>query len=188
MSKEYEVGKWYKGFKEDSNKTAAKFLKLSNDKKYFYFSERIYKDDNRPDHIVYHGNWYNELDLVECPLEEISQYLPEGHPDKVFVLPERWCVRWECRENYQIINKYFNTIGKTYHYESDRIHRNAIVCSDGTYINKINSSVKAINPPNEYTLLTFEQFKRYVLNEKPDKVYSEDMDYLIDTFKKLNIC
>ena len=25
----------------------------------------------------------------ECPLSEIQQYLPEGHPDREFVLPEK---------------------------------------------------------------------------------------------------
>ena len=78
-SRGFIVGRWYKGFK-DSKKVAAKFLRISECGRYFYFSEYIRKDKGW-EH--YNGNWYNEPQLVECPIEEIQQYFLEGHPDKL---------------------------------------------------------------------------------------------------------
>lgn len=181
-----EIGKWYKfkSYKPNGSDTIGKvtYINLSKDE--------VTCDPWIHMGVFYQsGTWFFEdifnSEELEVTSNEIQQHLPEDHPDKIFVLPEKWCVRWECRENYEIINKYFNTIGKNYHYENDRIHQNAIVCSDGTYINKINSNVSAINPPNEYTLLTFEQFERYVL-KKETKTIPEDMSYLKELLNKLN--
>ena len=44
----------------------------------------------------------------ECSLSEIQQYLPDGHPDKEFVLPERWCVLRDIEEKGVILSKWAN--------------------------------------------------------------------------------
>jgi len=82
----FEVGKWYKDDNWTSN-SYAKFLRLEDDR--FYFSERI-------------KNWYKKVEswwriddktiCKEVSLEEIQQYLPEGHSDKIVKSIKKWSV------------------------------------------------------------------------------------------------
>ena len=79
-SKESElvVGKWYKGFVE-ADKLYCKYSPY-HDSRYIGFTEFIRKTTG---HTYFTGNWDNEHSLVEASLEEIQQYLPEGHVDKI---------------------------------------------------------------------------------------------------------
>ena len=82
MEKEvkFKVGKWYKNLGRNSQKdTFGKFLDLRNNDKEFCMSEYIYKGKftNAPGWIDYSS------ETVEINIEEIQQYLPEGHPDKI---------------------------------------------------------------------------------------------------------
>lgn len=76
---QFEVGKWYKGFK-DSDKVAAKFTRLTEGK-FFHFDEIIRKSEGYK--FVYNGSWELPITITEVPLSEIQQYLPEGHPDRL---------------------------------------------------------------------------------------------------------
>ena len=82
MEKEvkFEVGKWYKNLSKNSQKnTFGKFLNLRNNDKEFWMSECIYKGK-----FTNTQGWLNySSETVEINIEEIQQYLPEGHPDKI---------------------------------------------------------------------------------------------------------
>lgn len=88
----------------------------------------------------------------ECPLSEIQQYLPDGHPDKEFVLPEKWCVKINSKHEGLILAEWANFGWYIRH-------------GDGVnFINSIKSWSKTLDC--NYTEITFEQFKKYVLKTK----------------------
>ena len=79
---EFEVGKWYKNLSIHSQKnTFGKFLNLRGNNKEFWMSEYIYngKFHSTPGWLDYSS------ETVEINIEEIQQYLPDGHPDKIKV-------------------------------------------------------------------------------------------------------
>ena len=74
----FEIGKWYKNLGTNGN-YIGKFEKLEEAR--WYCSDHIYKGVHRN----YGGNLtYVFENAVECTVEEIQQYLPDGHPDKKF--------------------------------------------------------------------------------------------------------
>ena len=77
---QFEVGKWYKNLSIHSQKNIfGKFLNLRNNNKEFWVSEYIYNGKFRsiPGWIDYSS------ETVEIDIEEIQQYLPDNHPDKI---------------------------------------------------------------------------------------------------------
>jgi len=74
---QFEVGKWYKGLGFDKE-YIAKFHYLTAKK--FTFTECI-----SPITGYSKTNAYLEIydNVIECPLSEIQQYLPDGHKDKI---------------------------------------------------------------------------------------------------------
>ena len=77
---EFEVGKWYKNLSIHSKEnTFGKFLNLRNNNKEFWMSEYIYngKFHSTPGWLDYSS------ETVEIDIEEIQQYLPDEHPDKI---------------------------------------------------------------------------------------------------------
>lgn len=96
------------------------------------------------------------------PNEIIQDHLPDGHPDKVvkepeFVLPKDWVLKIT-RENLAFCRSLEKReLGFPYNYNY----------SIGGYYSpsdKLNQK-GFISVPKEYTLITFEQFKKYVLKE-----------------------
>lgn len=79
---EYEVGKWYvfKNNSESPSKLYAKFKSLSQTKEYFYYTELITYSEG---HEYYDGDWFSPYKCIPATIEEIQQYLPDGHPDKI---------------------------------------------------------------------------------------------------------
>jgi len=76
-------------------------------------------------------------------------------------LPEKWCIRWGSKENFKIINDYLQTIKKEHlEYTKEDIHSQAYVTFQNKYFGAIGQ------PPNGYTEITFEQFKKWVLKEE----------------------
>ena len=77
---EFEVGKWYKNLSIHSKENSfGKFLYLCSNNKEFWMSEYIY---NGKFHST--SGWLDySSETVEIDIEEIQQYLPEGHPDKI---------------------------------------------------------------------------------------------------------
>lgn len=80
------VGKWYK-YKNPSWSTRRDFCKATNSRNGdLYFSEKIHQGV----YAVYDSLWGDSSLCVEATPEEYSQYLPDGHPDKIVTL-EKGC-------------------------------------------------------------------------------------------------
>lgn len=79
---EYEAGKWYvfKNNSESPSKLYAKFEGFSQNKKYFYYTECIRSGKG---HEYRNDNWFSPYKCIPATIEEIQQYLPDGHPDKI---------------------------------------------------------------------------------------------------------
>ena len=93
----------------------------------------------------------------EIPLSEIQQYLPDGHPDKEFVLPEKWCVKCITQEEANAVEAHL------FGSPVDNIYLPKYVTNKGV-------SGPGHNPSyyKEWNCkeITFEQFKKYVLKTK----------------------
>ena len=78
----FEVGKWYKNLGRCYKKnTFGKFKRLSGkNNNEFWMSECIYAGDQ----VDLKEQWLDySSETIEASIEEIQQYLPEGHPDKI---------------------------------------------------------------------------------------------------------
>lgn len=84
---EFIVGKWYKnpGNFEGSEITWAKFTKW--ERSHFYFSEWIYKGEYL-NQSTYWAYGENNRPYAPINIEEIRQYLPLYHPDRVTITNE----------------------------------------------------------------------------------------------------
>lgn len=136
-------GKWYRC----SNWTitiAVRYSRIKADGK-FLFDQEIARGS-----LFRKTDWLTfRTDFIEVPLSEIQQYLPDGHPDKEFVLPEKWCVEITA-SNVDVLSKWRGNedlkCGEIYGYlHSDLLWRDDI---------------------RESTEITFDQFKKYVLKTK----------------------
>ena len=85
MEKEvkFEVGKWYKlNFKSQPSNYLLKCIKLNE--KSFYYSQYIILDKSKLSNSkVSYGPYSIDMIGDVVPIEEIQQYLPNGHPDKI---------------------------------------------------------------------------------------------------------
>lgn len=91
-------------------------------------------------------------------------------------LPEHWCIRWETKEIYEVVNRFF---GHYWHWTS-----NAIVGFDGKYYSNVKT------PPRGLTLISYEEFKHFVLEQPVETVEKKKKDnykWLIPILKKYNI-
>lgn len=100
-----------------------------------------------------------------------------------FILPEKWYVLYSNREEFDIINKYYNknwgfsSSSNENGYSNININNNWI---DNNINNPINiSNLKKLNAVQ----LSFEKFTEYVIGKK----YIQDHKYLIEFLNKLNI-
>lgn len=146
-------GKWYKNSK---NWSYHLYVKLNNyDGTYMHYTEKVIPPG------IYKIEEFccapNISTLEEATLEEIQQYLPDNHPDKIKpmkTLPEKWYMK-VIVEKLPIINKWIGE--NTFNFSS----RSCI------YYNKNASDT--INVPKDYKEITFEQFKKYVLKQETMK-------------------
>ena len=92
-------GKWYKYLGEKKNHIG-KFSGWHNSE-IISVSEYIYEGRLRGAAECFTKDYES---AEEIPLSEIQQYLPYGHPDKEFVLPEKWCVKCT-KESYSVLDK-----------------------------------------------------------------------------------
>lgn len=114
---------------------------------------------------------------IEKSLVEIGIIYEEG-----FVLPEKWCIQRNA-ENSEIVNEYFNKIKeRDVYYTSEK----------GFLYNHIINDRKAheyspidgftIGKHEDFTELTFDQFKKYVLKEN-----TQEMNKEIEGFRLLKL-
>ncbi len=104
-----------------------------------------------------------------------------------YILPEKWCIRWKNKENYEVINEYLNNLRNiSWVYEDDETHANAVVTYNNVYFNEVR---KFTPIPQDHTEISFEQFCKYVLKEevKQEIIIEEDMSYLIEFLEKLKM-
>lgn len=138
------VGKWYC----NSEKTYAKVDSII-DAATFCLKECIYKGL----YEEYSSFWIDHLGMREASIEEIQQYLPEGHPDKI---PNK--IEMKSKENPEFkigdwvtvvdsdnsYNNYRKAIGYTFQIRGDL---------DEFYFNEfINGKESAIDPINKYSV------------------------------------
>ena len=155
----FEKGKWYElkyNFKYKLCNIIGKSIENSTNILYFNKYYNIIK-----------GKWSEadslsldkDISLIyskELSLQEIQQYLPDGHLDKFttpiakeeFVLPEKWCIKSTDEADETLIKWR----------DGEYTIRPAYLCSDKYWINEDDSKA--------YTEITFDQFKKYILKEK----------------------
>lgn len=108
----------------------------------------------------------------ECPLSEIQQYLPEGHPDKEFVLPEKWCVR-DCEEVSKWASRVFGC--------GCFVNSSKYLCVKVEKFPNFDSyCFYSKESASNYTEITFEEFKKYVLKQddmKEKLIYVKVVDF-----------
>ncbi len=152
---EFIVGKWYKNI--GNSGMIAKFKEI---KENAFASDGFYVDEDK-NYRTRHNTSFrlseNYKNAIECTLEEIQQYLPEGHVDKLYKsgtdpielasLPEKWCIILTS-ENRDIVLKWcsfsFNCTSKYITYKQE--HGDSDI--------------------GRYTQITFDQFKKWVLKEE----------------------
>ena len=93
-------------------------------------------------------DWKSSKQTINLPTIPLNDFL-----EKEFVLPEKWCVLTNVVNEFEILKNYVKSLGYQY---ADGYN---IMTNKGFYTYK----------PTYYTEITFEQFKEYVLKEKPMK-------------------
>ena len=129
---------------------------IERDSYYGYGGRKLNNWDLCKDSLSYYSCLVTELTLEQW--DNIVNKKDE------FVLPEKWCVERNS-DNYLILNNYFNSKFKK-----------KLADADGYLVspNYSGSSPKEWAKPIDYTEITFEQFKQYVL--KQDNMYTiEDL-------------
>lgn len=174
LKPQFEIGKWYKGLGFGEG-YIAKFNYLTA--KRFYFTECI-----SPITGYSKTNAYLEIydNVIECPLSEIQQYLPDGHPDK-FVnksetspLPEKWYLE-VTKDNLSYVSSKrawsFDIIGYIHSSLSHNIHN---------YWFHNNEPLKG------YTEITLEQFKEYVVKDVTSKKVEPEIPEYVECIQNGN--
>lgn len=127
------------------------------------------------------GSFRNEyVTDIEISLEEIQPYLPEGHPDKKFILPKNWHIN-VTEENKEEVRKWSNIGVST-----------TDLCGIVKLFNPIRfetayNTKGYIKEEGKYAYdfgqeITYNQFKKYVLNQP-----EENFSYLDKLLSKWNI-
>jgi hypothetical protein len=173
---EFIKGKWYKGLGY-AESYIAKFDYLKDKK--FYFTECISPLTGSRGGYVNKEIAYLEIhgNITECPLSEIQQYLPDRHPDK-FVnksetspLPEKWYLE-VTKSNLSYVSSKspwsFNSMGYIHSCLNSNI---------GKYWFHNNKPLK------EYTEITLEQFKEYVVKDVTSKKVEPEIPEYVECVK-----
>ena len=137
-------GRWYNNTKWFS--IAAKFTNRTSN--LYYFNEYI--NESGLHKLFNFSNSAND-EYIEVPLSEIQQYLPDGHPDKEFVLPEKWYIVIT-NENLKTISEWIGP------------HEFCLGTYSCVHFNK--DACDTHNVPKNYIQITFYQFKKNVLKTK----------------------
>lgn len=157
MKTKFEKGKWYKNLGK-SEDYIGKFNSISNF--HWYCQEYIYKNIHHYDFARLTEFFQN---AIECTLEEIQQYLPDDHIDKIksFSLESSWYIKLT-KENFDVVTKWHKSVdiirGRMYNI--------------GSYYGVCKGKGDAWGNNFLYEgaqVITFEQFKQYVLKQKTMK-------------------
>lgn len=157
----YEIGKWYDFDNPDfEGKVCAKFLEISDEGKYWHFSEYIGDEKWKK----YDGNWYTYKCTGKLTdLSTIQQYLPDGHPDKMKTLEKG---KWYKRITVP------RTFIKFSHLEKNGNIRSSEDICNKTYCNENSGFGFDIN---EFVLVTdLSEISDYLPENHPDKIGKEE--------------
>lgn len=168
---EFIEGKWYKtsagSFVKYSHTDSDGTFRTSEDIMYGTESHKIVDGKFGPASRI--------ENFTEADLTEIEPYLPEGHPDKKFVLPECWFIQLT-EENQEDVIKWHKALPRGFGDVYD-IHSYYGIQNNGESDAWTNGHL-----PENSIVITYNQFKKYVLNQ-PEENYS----YLDKLLSKWNI-
>lgn len=162
----YVKGKWYGCKKWTSKNDFIKFDRLEDSSMAFYtecIKDKVYQKTN---------NWWSLFGhkLFEADMSIVSQFLPEGHPDKItaeeFVLPSKWCVKVDKNSQPE----------EVYKWRDIRWSDAGYICYDKHWNHRVYST---------HTEITLEQFKQHVLKESPVVENPKEENYVGRTIKAL---
>ena len=90
-----------------------------------------------------------------------------------FILPEKWLVIWESKEKFKTIVEYFDNNSRRWEYSSESHYKSGL-----NYNNSYYNNINPLNPPDNLTIITYDQFVKYVLKEKlvTNEVYKLDLE------------
>ena len=175
---EFEVGKWYSfnwDWHSKTNATViAKIKSIGNTEINISWRSYLWNKNDYNYHDSY--TFVDISDIKELSIEEIQQFLPEGHPDKIsgtdvtdiesktpnllktFQLPHEWCIKTTAENQKEIAD--WRTSG---------------YCGIGMYcLNQwhVKSPYRTVvgyavaNIPEGTIEISTEEFRKYVLNKK----------------------
>lgn len=110
-------------------------------------------------------NLHEISDIKELTLEEIQQYLPDNHPDKIakeFTLPKKWYIQ-ATGENQKVVGAWL--MKNDYQPNITDLDKGGYTDWYFKYPRGSDCSGSQKKPSEDYIEITFEQFKRYVLKE-----------------------
>ena len=121
---EFEVGKWY------SIKTAYNWIIKFKEIKHGNIRADWHCLNERGKKVEEGGYWESKpTEIKELSIEEIQQYLPEGHPDKIIKNPIFEAGKW-----YRVTDGKNKAIGKRLWYvKSPKVIDNIIICEEYWY-------------------------------------------------------
>lgn len=172
----FEINKWYKSNAGGGTcSTGFYYLKVLELKGETPYGQGLARNNYMENH------WWSAHETLKQALElgpmldltEIEPYLPEGHPDKKFVLPETWYIQLT-EENREDVIKWHKT--------KDEWSRAYTLESYYGLKNGNRDAWKIGCLPENSNLITYNQFKKYVLNQQ-----EENFSYLDKLLEKWNI-
>ena len=163
LNLQFEVGKWYKNLGHDKE-YIGKFLEMKGC--CWYCSEYFYNYKYYPNETNLTTNFSNS---VECPLNEMQQYLPDGHPDKLKTEQAFEVGKWyEIQTSYRWIIKFESLINGTlkasWKKSPDDFSNYKYVTEHGMW--KVKTDFKPIKQLSIY------EVQQYLPDGHPDKIKS----------------
>lgn len=190
---DFIVGKWYKLPKHN---WYLKHLNMTNNK--WFYNERIMCNLNDYDFVIDWCDNNTEFTLL-TDLSEIQQYLPDGHPDKVFKQPNLNDLLEEAKKRYPVGTKFYsayntNISGEVksnnyYIYNNTDITINYLsghsVYSNGKWA-EIIETAKPVETKSKYQIAAekaLERFKDIQIGDKYMTIY--DQSYIAERLPKI---
>lgn len=102
-------------------------------------------------------------------------------------IPEKWYVLYSNREEFDIINKFFNKNWQYYETINKNGYTNILNCNNWIGLDYSRSDVNDLEKEGAIEI-SFKDFEKYIIRKKPfAKPKKENLKYLITLFKKLGI-
>lgn len=123
MAKElvFEVGKWYKTKEGDNTYTKCANIDITRTR--FDYNECIL--NGKYCNSYKQGTWFKHPEMTEATLEEIQQYLPEGHVDKILI-------------EFDILKTSFGFWGQDFDRMANKTLKSSIRLKDKTNLTNLN--------------------------------------------------